>query len=169
MYVKPDAALLVNRKPFFLPHFSEEIEAHLCMVAKISRMGRCIEARFAERYYEETAPACNFMMHGLEKGTGLDGLTKGIAFDNSLAVGRFVRAGEMKAVWAVDNKETETGDLITSMNEAVAEVSRYITLRTGDMVAVDYSCEPVMLRREMVISASNDTEDTAELLYCKIK
>ena len=166
MYVKPDVALLVNRKPFFLPHFSEQIEAHRCVVVKISRMGRCIEARFASRYYEEVAPACNFMVRGLNENTGLDSLTKGLAFDNSMAVGEFAKAGEMKLSWYADSVELPGTDLAEGIDNAVAEVSRYVTLRTGDMVAIDYKAEALPLQREMVITAKSGDE---ELLYCKVK
>lgn len=165
LYLKPDTALLVNRKPFFLPHFTEEVTARPCIAARISRMGRCIEARFAERYYTETAPAINFQALAVLQQGDIDSITRALAFDNSFAVGIF-SASAAETEWQYNHTAVTTNGWVECMNEAVAQVSRYITLRTGDMVAVDLRCEPLALKREDVISAVVAGE---EVLYCKIK
>lgn len=166
MYLKPDSALLVNKKPFFLPHFSEKIDARPCIVAKIGRMGRFIAPKFASRYYQQTAPGLCFMSRDLIATALLDDFTRGIAFDNSMAVGMFRETTDYDITWfAADNMIADCRP-IEDLNNAVAMVSRYITLRTGDMIAVEYSCSPIALEREMIITA---TKNNDELLYCKIK
>ena len=165
LYLKPDTALLVNRKPFFLPHFTEDIVMHPCIVARIDRMGRCIAERFAGRYYSEIAPALNVQAKGMEGGN-LDKLTRGIVFDNSFPVGKFSETDPKEMQWNYDGKVFEVKGLIEDLNKAVALVSEYITLRTGDMVAVDLCCDGITAEREKSVSVTAGNE---EILYCKIK
>lgn len=166
MYLKPDSALLVNKKPFFLPHFSEKIDARVCVVAKINRLGRHIAPKFASRYYSEIAPGLCFIDRDINNTTQLNELTCGIAFDNSMAVGTFLGDAETEWIWRIGEVEQRQAKLIEDLDNAVARVSDYITLRMGDMVAVEYACEPVSLERDMVITVMAGNE---ELLYCKIK
>lgn len=170
MYLKPDTALLVNKKPFFLPHFSERIEARLCLVAKISKMGRCIGEKYASRYYSELAPALNLRVADCHFDS-IDELTKAIAFDNSMVVGDFVSLDSSNFniehyKWFNNGNELTVGSLAESMDKAVAQVSSFITLRMGDMVAVDYVGAPVQLQREDIFIAQIDGQ---QQLYCKIK
>ena len=166
MYLKPDTALLVNKKPFFLPHFSEQIEAHPAVVARIDRMGRCIAPKFASRYYMQTAPAINFMACCNIETVTFDVMTRSMAFDNSMAVGIFAAESKEYAEWYYNGITMIAHTLLDDINKAVAEVSNYITLRTGDMVAVDYEAEPLKISRNDEFSVRIKDE---ELLFCRIK
>ena len=166
LYLKPDTALLVNRKPFFLPHFTEDVLAHPCIVARIDRMGRCIAAKFASRYYNETALAINFSAAALEEAKSVDEITKSIAFDNSFSVGVFSTDNKEAAKWWQNGITHSFTSMLTKIDEAIALASSYITLRTGDMVAVDLLADPISAKREDVFSA---TLEDNEILYCKIK
>lgn len=166
MYLKPDTALLVNRKPFFLPHFTEQIDAHPAVVARIDRMGRCIAEKFAGRYYSLTAPAINFNARLKEGEDTLDCLTKSFVFDNSMAVGSFAENNKEKLEWYYNGITLSLHTLLEDMNKAIAEVSSYVTLRTGDMVAVDYVSEPLEISRNDEFSVKSDSED---ILFCRIK
>lgn len=171
LYLKPDTALLVNKKPFFLPHFSDKITAHAAVVVKISKMGRCINSKFASRYYSELAPAVNFMALDNDLND-VDKVTKAVAFDNSMAVGEFVEVDALATqsdhfVWLLNDQPLAVDGLIEDLNNAVAQVSNYITLRMGDMVAVDLKMkEPILLKREDVIQAQLDDQLT---LFCRVK
>jgi len=52
-FLKVDTALLTKNKPFYLPSFSTDIHYELELVVKINRVGKHIEERFANRYYDE--------------------------------------------------------------------------------------------------------------------
>ena len=53
VFLKPDSSLLKNNKPFFLPDFSDNIQYEVEVVIKISKLGKGISAKFAQRYYDE--------------------------------------------------------------------------------------------------------------------
>lgn len=166
MYLKPDTALLVNKKPFFLPHFSEQIKAHPAVVARIDRMGRCIAEKFAARYYSQVAPAINFMAQLKNGENSLDEWTRSVVFDNSMAVGVFDDYDNLEAQWNYNGTAISTNSLIEDINKAIALVSSYITLRTGDLVAVDYMTEPIEIKRNDEFEVNVGDE---ERLFCRIK
>ncbi|MBQ8099888.1 MAG: hypothetical protein IJ169_01195 [Paludibacteraceae bacterium] len=166
MYLKPDAALLVNDKPFFLPAFSEEVVASPCVVVRISRMGRNIAPRFAGRYYDSCTLGLNFHIPSLLAAGGLGNSLRATAFDNSLAVGRFSPSLPPLCRLTEAERSFPLEHLLMPVDEALAEISRYITFRMGDMVAVDFVQEPLPLAREQRWQAWAGEE---QLLLCKIK
>lgn len=156
LYLKPDSALLVGGKPFFLPPFGEQVVAHWCLVGRINRLGRNIEEKFAHRYYDAYTWGLNIqVLDELQKGYKGDAWTRATAFDNSLVVGEMVPVTEplLKANW------------VCTLEQAIAQSSRYITLRMGDLVAVDSVEPPFLLEREQVIEKTFGSGH----LYCKVK
>ena len=51
MVLKSDSSLMVNRKPFFIPDWSEDIRYVPCVVVRVCKLGKHIAAKFASRYY----------------------------------------------------------------------------------------------------------------------
>ena len=52
IFLKPDSALLKKNKPFFLPDFSKNLQFEAEVVLRISRLGKGISAKYANRYYD---------------------------------------------------------------------------------------------------------------------
>ncbi len=170
MYMKPDSALLVGGKPFFLPHFSEEIAAHACLVARVNRLGRCIEERFACRYYDQVAIGLNMQAVNLLKAPcSLDDFVRATGFDNSLVVGDWLEKGSDEQ-WCIGTDAAETvyglTDLVCSIDAAISRVSQYITVRMGDMVAIDFRGAGKLLHKEEEWRGKAGGE---QVMYCKIK
>jgi len=72
-FMKPDSALLLDNRHFYLPGFSNEIHYEVELVIKINRLGKTIEARYAHRYYDEIGLGVDFtardvQRHLIEKG-----------------------------------------------------------------------------------------------------
>lgn len=59
-FLKPDTALLRNNDPFYIPSFSQEVHYECELVVRINRVGKCIEERFAHRYYDEVGLGIDF-------------------------------------------------------------------------------------------------------------
>lgn len=138
--MKCDACLLNNRKPMFRPDWSTDVRANDCLVVRISRLGKCIEERFASRYYDAIAPGIDFIAMDY---IVLD-YPRATAFDYSLCVGEFVPAQPKEEI-----------------DRVIAAISEVVTLRMGDLVYIDRASEPRMVERDEVIQQ--------EGLYCKIK
>lgn len=161
MVLKGDSCLLNGRKPFFLPEGATEIGATECLILRVSRLGKGIASRFADRYYDATAPGVDFtdlaaLREAQEAGRPW---TQAIAFDYSLAI------GEWEDVRSDDVQSTQES-LVLSPEEAIAEASKAMTIRQGDLIYIQRKQTPRLVQKEEVIRMETNGE---EKLYCKIK
>ena len=152
IFLKPDSAILRDGKPFFLPDFSSEIHYETEVVVRISRLGKCIAPRFAHRYYDEVTLGIDFTARDLQRRFRAEGhpweLSKG--FDNSAAIGQFVPLSELGGDVQklhfhldIDGRTMQRGytaDMQFRVDEIIAYVSRFMTLKMGDLI---YTGTPV--------------------------
>ena len=152
IFLKPDSAILRDGKPFCLPDFSSEIHYETEVVVRISRLGKCIAPRFAHRYYDEVTLGIDFTARDLQRRFRAEGhpweLSKG--FDNSAAIGQFVPLSELGGDVQklhfhldIDGRTMQRGytaDMQFRVDEIIAYVSRFMTLKMGDLI---YTGTPV--------------------------
>ena len=143
--MKPDSALLKDSKPFFIPDFCEQVDYETEMVVRICRLGKNISERFAHRYYDAVTVGIDFTARDLQRKFRAEGkpweLCKG--FDNSAAIGDWVpveKVGDIQHVnfhLDIDGKTVQqgnTGDMLFTVDQIIAYVSRFCTLKIGDML-----------------------------------
>jgi len=142
-FMKPDSAIIKNNKPFLLPDFSKEIHYETELVLKISRLGKHIDRKFAYRYYDEIGIGIDFTARDLQRDCKEKGLPWEIAkaFDGAAPIGGFIPKKELpdpiEFHLDINGRTVQTGstkDLIFSFDEVIAYVSRFVTLRTGDLI-----------------------------------
>ena len=146
-FLKPDTALLRNNDPFYIPSFSQEVHYECELVVRINRVGKCIEERFAHRYYDEVGLGIDFTARDLQRQAAAEGLPweRAKAFDHSIALPpRFVRLAEaggdvarLRFALDVNGERRQTGDmreLLFPVDRLIAAVSQYMTLRMGDLL-----------------------------------
>ena len=145
IFMKTDASLLKDGKPFFLPDFSEKIHYEVEVVVKISRLGKNIAPRFASRYYDEVTVGIDFTARDLQQQLMSEGKPWEIskAFDHSAVVGQFVplnQIGNMEELpfcLQINRQCVQKGntkDLIFKVDEIISYVSRFFTLKIGDLI-----------------------------------
>lgn len=145
IFMKPDTALLRDGKPFFIPDFSEEIHYETELVVRIDRLGKNIAERFAHRYYNEITVGIDFTARDLQRRQKQLGLPWEIAksFDNSAPIGDFIPKTDVPDVQNIDirldiNEKTvqegNTRDMIYSIDQIIAYISRFFTLKIGDLI-----------------------------------
>ena len=145
VFLKPDSALLKNNKPFFLPDFSENIHYEVEVVIKISKLGKSIASRFAPRYYDKVTLGIDITARDIQSRQSAAGypweLSKG--FDGAAPVGTFIPVSTVRDMadtgfrLEINGKvvqKSNTSDMIFSINEIIEYVSRYFTLKTGDLI-----------------------------------
>ena len=163
MVLKGDSCMLNGRKPLFVPEWTDEPVMSPCLVLRVSRLGKEIDVRFADRYYDAIAPGVDFAAADALRDAQAkrQSWTKAIAFDYSLALGewcdkssRFVWEGCPQAEW------------LLTPEQAISEASRVMTVRQGDLIYIQSQQPPQGIRREQILRA---TLDGIEKLYCKIK
>lgn len=144
-FMKPDSALLLGNKPFFLPDFSNEIHHELEIVIKINRLGKNIESKFAHRYYDELTVGIDFTARDLQNKLKAGGkpweISKG--FDGSAVLGKYVSLSKLKDpknisfrldVNGSEQQSGNTKDMIFGIDQLISAASRYFTLKMGDII-----------------------------------
>ena len=146
LFMKPDTALLKDGKPFFLPPFSERIEYETELVVRISRLGKNIAPRFAHRYNDAVTVAIDITARDLQARLRAEGspweISKG--FDGSAVVGDFIPVDEVAGnlqdlhfslrIDGYEGQRGHTADMIFPVDEMIAYISRFYTLRMGDLL-----------------------------------
>lgn len=144
-FMKPDSALLLDNKPFFLPDFSKEIHHEIELVIKINRLGKNIEAKFAHRYYDEIGLGIDFTARDLQRQLIEKGLPweKAKAFDASAVLGKFIAKEELGDLANIlfslkrNGEVVQAGDsglMIFPFDTIIEHVSKYVTLKIGDLI-----------------------------------
>ena len=152
-FLKPDTALLRNNDPFYIPSFSNEVHYECELVVRITRLAKCIDRKFASRCYEEVGLGIDFTARDLQREAIAKGLPWELCkgFDHSAALSnQFVPLAELGG--DVQNLEFEmelngevrqrgfTKDMLFTVDEIISHISRYMTLRIGDLI---YTGTPV--------------------------
>ncbi|MBN2699301.1 MAG: fumarylacetoacetate hydrolase family protein [Bacteroidales bacterium] len=144
-FLKPDSALVIRNRPFFYPDFSSEIHYELEIVLRINRLGKSIPENFAPLYYSELALGIDFTARDLQSEMKKKGLPWEIAkgFDYSAPVSTFLPVGGFRDIHSLNfhleiNGKTvqkgNTADMIFSFEQIISYVSRFMTLKTGDLI-----------------------------------
>ena len=145
VFLKPDSSILKNNKPFFLPDFSENIHYEVEVVLKISKLGKSISSKFAPRYFDEITLGIDMTARDLQGRLIAAGMPWEISkcFDGAAPIGRFIPVNSIKNMDDIDFsleinnrvvQKSNTSDMIFSFNEIIEYVSRFFTLKTGDLI-----------------------------------
>ncbi len=144
-FLKPDTALIKDNQPFYYPDFSKEIHHEVELVIKINKAGKNIEPEFAYKYYDEIGIGIDFTARDIQAKCKEKGLPweKAKAFDGSAPLGSFMSVKEFKNIGEINfhlniNNNTvqkgNTKDLLFSFDAVISYVSKFITLKTGDLI-----------------------------------
>lgn len=145
VFLKPDSAILRVNNPFFIPDFANQFDYETEIVVRINRLGKSIDKRFANRYYDEIGIGIDFTARDLQRKLRNQGESweKAKAFDNSAAISEFISKEEFTDVQNIDfhldiNGETRqqgnTRNMLFSIDEIIAYVSQFFTLKIGDLI-----------------------------------
>ncbi|WP_295720928.1 fumarylacetoacetate hydrolase family protein [Mucilaginibacter sp.] len=145
IFMKPDTAILKDNKPFYHPDFSEDIHHEIEIVLKVSKEGKHIGEKFAGSYYEEIGLGIDFTARDIQNRHKEKGLPWELAkaFDGSAPISAFVPKTKFANIYDINFKldvsgetrqEGNTGNLLFSFESIIAFVSKYVTLKKGDLI-----------------------------------
>jgi len=145
VFMKPDSSILKNNKPFFLPDFSSEIHYEVEVVVKISKLGKGISPKFAPRYYDEITLGIDITARDLQTKLSKARLPWELSkcFDGAAPLGKFLPVSSVKDIGNLGFRlelndkivqQGNTSDMIFGVNEIVSYVSKFFTLKTGDLI-----------------------------------
>ena len=151
MKVLPDTAMLIQKRPFFIPDFTEDCKVQLCYAVRINRLGRSIHEKFSHRYYD--ASAITLGVHFVARDLWIQLQAQGkpvdtaVGFDNAVAVSE-IRTDYFDETSSVGLKIDEDlysypvdGNLLACINKQIEAISSFYTLKQGDILLFPVAME----------------------------
>ena len=146
IFMKPDSALLRNNEAFYIPDFSKDLHYECELIVRINRLGKNIEARFGNRYYDEIGLGIDFTARDLQNKLKDKGLPweKAKGFDRSAVISsEFIGKDQLPDLSSIKFQLKKNGELVQNGNSAnmlfpideiISQVSKYFTLKIGDLI-----------------------------------
>jgi len=176
VFMKPASALLKDGRDFYYPEFSKDIHFELELVLKISKNGKYIEERLAEKYYDEIGLGIDFTARDLQNKCKEKGHPWEIAkaFDHSAVLGKFISKSELEE-GNIDFKLLKNGEIVQNGNSIdlifpfatlIAHVSKFFTLNKGDLL---FTGTPAGVGPVQVGDQLEGLIGESSLLQCEVK
>lgn len=175
----PDTVMLRNNDPLYIPPFAPRLDAGCQVIVKISRVVKHIEQRFASRCYDEVGVAVSFSARDIHEWAVKNGLPWDMAqsFDKSTAISpKFINVSQLNTplnelnfemrVNSEPKHSSSTAAMRFSIDEMVSYVSRFVTLKIGDMLLCGVPAPLIEVKEGDTLSASLGGE---ELLKFEIR
>ncbi|MAS68018.1 MAG: 2-hydroxyhepta-2,4-diene-1,7-dioate isomerase [Flavobacteriaceae bacterium] len=145
IFIKPDTAIAQSNLPFFIPEFSNEVHHEVEVLVLINRIGKHIHSKFAHKYYDQIGLGIDFTARDVQQQLKSKGLPweKAKAFDGSAFVGKWFDKSTLgdlgKLSFSLQKngevvQKSDTSLMLWSVDEIIAYVSKYFTLKIGDII-----------------------------------
>ena len=144
IFMKPDSAIFRQGDAFYIPEWSNEIHYEAEIVVKLNRLGKNIESRFANKYFEEFTLGIDFNARDVQSKLKAKGLPweKAKAFDQSAVLGEYLKVEDYdlsnlnfslhRNGNPVQNGNTKL--MLHSIPKIIEHCSQYFTLKIGDLI-----------------------------------
>lgn len=146
IFTKPDTAILRNNAPFYLPDFSNDVHYEVELVLRICKEGKNIEEKFAHKYYDAIGIGVDFTARDLQQKAKDKGLPWDIAkgFNGSAPVSdKFIPVSSLPDLKNINfslqidgavRQQGNTSLMLFSFDYIILYLSRFFTLKTGDLI-----------------------------------
>ncbi len=145
VFIKPDSSVLPKEQDFYIPEFSNDIHYEVEVLVKIKKVGKHIEEKFAPKYYDEIGLGIDFTARDVQQKLKEKGLPweKAKGFDGASVVGKWVSKEDYSDVNNLNfsllknNEIVQDGNtnlMLWKIDEIIAYVSKYFTLKKGDII-----------------------------------
>lgn len=177
VFIKPDSAVLPKGQDFYIPEFSEDIHYEVEVLIKIKKVGKHIDPKFAHKYYDEIGLGIDFTARDLQAQLKEKGLPweKAKGFDGAAVIGTWVPKSDFKDLknlhftLSKNDEVVQNGDtsqMLWSIDELIGYVSKYFTLKKGDVL---FTGTPAGVGRVSPNDYLSGSLEGKELLRLKIK
>jgi len=174
IFTKPDTALLRNNAPFYYPIFSKDVHYEVELVLRISKEGKNIDEKFAFKYFDAIGVGVDFTARDLQQKAKEKGLPWDIAkgFNGSAPVSdKLIPVNDFKDLKSINfslnvngelKQEGNTSFMLFSFDYIISYLSKFFTLRTGDLIFTGTPKGVGPVKVGDVLSASVENEKLLE-------
>ena len=161
IFIKPDTSLIQKNQPFFIPAFSNNIHHEIELVIKIKRIGKYIEEKFANKYYDFLTVGIDFTARDIQNDLKSKGLPweKSKGFDGSALIGKWLNKDDFQ----LDNlnfhlkknnqiiQEGNSSLMFWKIDQIISYISQFFTLKIGDLIFTGTPAGVGMIKEEDVL------------------
>lgn len=144
-FLKPESAMVIRNRPFFLPDFSQQVEYEVELIYRINKVGKYIQEKYAHTYYDAIGLGIDFTARDLQRNCIENGNPWEIAkaFDGSAVMSQFIDKEEFENLNNLDfhldlnGKTVQSGnssEMIFTIDKIISYVSQFMTLKMGDVI-----------------------------------
>lgn len=144
-FLKPESAMVIRNRPFFLPDFSQQVEYEVELIYRINKVGKYIQEKYAHTYYDAIGLGIDFTARDLQRNCIENGNPWEIAkaFDGSAVMSQFIDKEEFDNLNNLDfhldlnGKTVQSGnssEMIFTIDKIISYVSQFMTLKMGDVI-----------------------------------
>ena len=167
-YCRPDTTWEREDKDLFSPDSVNSFLYTPVLFARICKAGKCVGRKFAERYYESAGYGLLLYAGDLMDGSPLS-IASASCLDHTSVLPSAMSArtalgnAQEPFILYKDGKEIfRSGKTYTGMIEsAISEASSFVSLRIGDMIAIELAEPAALADRE----AQSDADRTGTSMY----
>ena len=145
IFLKADSSVLAKKQPFFIPDFSDDIHYEVEILVRINKLGKHIDRKFADKYYDEIGLGIDFTARDIQSYLKSKGLPweKAKSFDGSAVIGNWLNKKEFEDINNINFSLEKNGTLVQQGNtsymlwkidEIIEYISKYFTLKIGDII-----------------------------------
>jgi len=145
IFLKPDTAILRHNEPFYYPDYTQDIHHEIELILRISREGKEIDKKFAHKYYDAVGLGIDFTARDLQSKAKAKGLPWALAkgFNGSAPISEFLPLSQFPDLHNINfrldingatRQKGNSGMMLNTFDDIIAYISRFITLKTGDII-----------------------------------
>lgn len=146
IFTKPDTALLRNNAPFYYPDFTTDVHYEAELVLRVCKEGKNIQEKFASKYFDSIGIGIDFTARDLQQKAKEKGLPWDIAkgfngsapvSDKFISLNQFEELKDINFSLMIDGETRQQGNtsfMLFSFEYVIAYLSKFFTLRTGDLI-----------------------------------
>ena len=143
--MKPDTSIIQKKHPFIIPSFSNNVHHEIEVVIQINRLGKYIERKFADKYYNKLTVGIDFTARDIQNNLIENGLPweKSKSFDGSALIGDWIEKKSLLNINSLNfflkknDKVVQRGNtslMLWKIDEIISHISKFFTLKIGDLI-----------------------------------
>ena len=162
-YCRPDTTWERENRDFYSPECVNEIYCTPVFFARVCKAGKCVGAKFVERYYDGVG--CGILLYGASDSGMISYIDKSSILPMPLYEPVVLEEDDkIFEIHICNNERTHQLDVMLNgakkiLEDAICSSSELISLRIGDYVAVEMDAP-------FVISAKKDEKTSLKGIFC---
>lgn len=153
VFVRPDTTWERDNEDFYVPDFVDRISASEVLFVRVSKPGRSVSAKFAERYYDGAGRG--FLLYPEDM---IDGSAEGFACACCLDHTSFLP-------FPIHGKEWLEEGCGARICEAIALATTFCYIRTGDIIAIELATRKPLCSRADGRFDVNSGDNSFSIIY----